>query len=407
MIHYGWVVAFTGTLVLVLSHGFGRMSYSVLLPSMVEGLSLTYTQAGLIATGNFMGYLSLAFVGGFLAARFGVRKVVFISLIVISASLFLTGWSSSFGAAFFARLLTGMGNGGSYVPMMALPAAWFAARKRGLAMGIVTMGTGTGLTITGLALPLFISTYGHQGWRYACFSMGFAVFVCSFICLALLRNHPGEKGLSMYGGTDEPAIGDGMAVFSVWSYLAGKREIWKQSSVYFMSGFSYIIYITFIVAYLTQEIGLDPATAGRIFAVLGFFAIFCGIIWGVISDVIGRNYAALLAYCVMATATLLLAFSGSLAGFYVSAVLFGSTAFSVPVIMAAAVGDTVGGRLAPAALGLITVFYGTGQALGPAVAGWMRDASGSFNSAFLLSASVSIVGAGMSLLLKKRPLRFL
>ena len=137
MFHYAWVVAFTGTLVLILSHGFGRMSYSVILGNMKDGLALNYTQIGLIGTGNFIGYLCLAVIGGFLASRYGPRKVLFVSLLVMGVSLFLTGLSDSFGFAFFMRLITGMGNGGSYVPMMALPAAWFAARKRGLATGIV------------------------------------------------------------------------------------------------------------------------------------------------------------------------------------------------------------------------------------------------------------------------------
>jgi hypothetical protein len=40
--HYAWVIAFTGTLVTILAHGFGRMSYSVILPSMKEGLAAYY-----------------------------------------------------------------------------------------------------------------------------------------------------------------------------------------------------------------------------------------------------------------------------------------------------------------------------------------------------------------------------
>jgi hypothetical protein len=65
MIHYAWIIAFTGTLVLMLTQGFGRMSYSVILPSMKDGLVLTYTQVGLIGTIS-VEYLSLAVVGGFL-----------------------------------------------------------------------------------------------------------------------------------------------------------------------------------------------------------------------------------------------------------------------------------------------------------------------------------------------------
>ena len=157
MIHYAWIIAFAGMLVTILAHGFGRMSYSVILPSMKDGLALTYTQLGSIAMGNFIGYLCLAIIGGFLATRFGVRRVVFISLIVIGVSLFLTGFSDSFSFAFFMRLFAGAGNGSSYVPIMALPAAWFVSKKRGLATGIVSGGIGAGLFLSGIILPPVIA----------------------------------------------------------------------------------------------------------------------------------------------------------------------------------------------------------------------------------------------------------
>jgi len=52
-----------------------------------------------------------------------------------------------------------MGNGGSYIPVMALPAAWFVTRKKGLATGIATVGTGTGLSLAGIKLPYFIVSF--------------------------------------------------------------------------------------------------------------------------------------------------------------------------------------------------------------------------------------------------------
>jgi MFS family permease len=89
-------------------------------------------------------------------------------------------------------------------------------------------------------------------------------------------------------------------------------------------------------------------------------------------------------------------------GFYVSAFVFGIAAFSIPTIMAAAAGDAVGGRLAPAGLGFITLFFGVGQALGPAIGGWLKDMTGTFTYAFALSAAVSLIGAAGSMILKKR-----
>jgi MFS family permease len=77
----------------------------------------------------------------------------------------------------------------------------------------------------------------------------------------------------------------------------------------------------------------------------------------------------------------------------------------MPAIMAAAVGDSMGGRLAPAALGFVTVIFGVGQSVGPAVAGWMKDTTGTFAGCFILSAAVSLLGAGGSLILKKKATR--
>lgn len=402
MVHYAWVVAFTGTLVLVLSHGFGRMSYSLILPPMREGLALSYTQVGLIATGNFIGYLCFAVLGGFFAARFGVRKVVFISLLVMGVTLFLTGFSESALFAFFMRMITGMGNGGSYIPMMAVPAAWFAMRKRGLATGIVTLGTGTGISLTAIFLPMLMSYYGKEGWRYAWFFMGATVFVMSFVCYGFLRNSPQEKGLEMYGGQEDVKTGPKVTLFSAFFDVVKEREIWKLGCVYFMYGFSYIIYLTFFVAYLTKEIGLTPKAAGDIFFVLGVFSIFCGVVWGSISDVVGRRMGSLGAYFTLALSYLIFALWNDNIGFYLSAIIYGITAFSIPVIMAAAAGDAVGGRLAPAGLGFITIFFGIGQAIAPYVAGYIKDATGTFVYALMLAAAVSIVGGFGSLILKRK-----
>jgi MFS family permease len=344
----------------------------------------------------------LAITGGFLATRFGVRKIVFLSLLVIGISLFVTGLADSFLFAFVMRLITGAGNGGSYVPIMALPAAWFVMKKRGLATGIVSGGIGSGLFLSGIILPPIMAAFGKEGWRYAWFFLGIIVIVLAFLCYALLRNNPKEKGFSMYGGEEEEKGGSKVTLFSALKDVVVELELWKLGSVYFLYGFSYVIYLTFFVAYLTKEIGLSPVSSGRIFAVLGIFSIFCGVIFGWISDVLGRRAGFMIAYLTLAFSYLIFAFSKDHTGFYLSAVVFGIAAFSVPTIMAAASGDAVGGSLAPAGLGFITLFFGIGQALGPVAGGWIKDTTGTFTYAFLLSAIVSLAGAASSFVLRKK-----
>ena len=118
--HYGWIVIFMGFVTTVAAHGFGRMAYTIILPAMRDGLGFNYTELGLLGTGNFVGYLTMALIGGFLAANFGSRIVISLALVLMGVTMILTGMAQSFPVAFFMRFLTGLGNGASYVPAMAL-----------------------------------------------------------------------------------------------------------------------------------------------------------------------------------------------------------------------------------------------------------------------------------------------
>jgi predicted MFS family arabinose efflux permease len=195
-----------------------------------------------------------------------------------------------------------------------------------------------------------------------------------------------------------------MTLFAAFRRVVGEREIWKLACVYVMYGFSYIIYLTFFVAYLTKEIGMSSAGAGNIFAIIGIIAIFGGLLWGAFSDVVGRRYACICIYLVLAFAYALPAFFHGAVVFYLSAVMFG-IAFSVPVLMAAAAGDAVGGQLAPAALGLITLMFAVAQTLGPFVGGRIKDATGTFTYAFMLCTAFAVAGALFSLLLNRKTQR--
>jgi MFS family permease len=83
-------------------------------------------------------------------------------------------------------------------------------------------------------------------------------------------------------------------------------------------------------------------------------------------------------------------------------VLFGLTAWSIPTIMAAAAGDLIGPDLAPAGVGFITLFFGIGQVMGPALGGYLRDVTGAFTVPFLVATSISLIGFLGSLLLLKK-----
>ncbi|MBU8849627.1 MAG: MFS transporter [Desulfobacterales bacterium] len=404
-IHYGWIVIFMGLVTTVAAHGFGRMAYTILLPAMKDGLNFDYTQLGLLGTGNFIGYLSMAIIGGFLAARFGPRTVIAFALALMGVTMILTGLAESFGFAFSMRLLTGLGNGAAFVPAMALGSAWFAVNKRGFATGIVSGGIGLGTFLSGIIVPFILTSYGADGWRYSWYILGSCVLLVAGIVFLFLRNHPEDKGLLPVGQEGKSDIRNASSNNKVsslnWSKVYRMKALWYLGIVYFFYGLSYIIYIVFFAAYLVKEMGCTAAWAGGLWATVGGLSIFCGVIWGSISDRIGRGKGAALAYLVLGISYIVYALFKSEAGFYLSAVLFGLTAWSIPTIMAATAGDFVGPRLAPAGLGFITLFFGIGQSIGPALGGYLADVSNSFTLPFLIAGGISFTGMIFSFYLKK------
>jgi MFS family permease len=177
--------------------------------------------------------------------------------------------------------------------------------------------------------------------------------------------------------------------------------IWYLGVVYFFYGLSYIIYMVFFAAYLVKEIGYTQEEAGALWALVGGLSVFCGVIWGGISDKIGRNQGAAMAYLVLGLSYVIYALIKAEYGIYLSAILFGLTAWSVPTIMAATAGDLVGPRLAPAGLGFIALIFGIGQALGPALGGYLADVSQSFSIPFLIAGGFSFVGMLLSFYLRR------
>lgn len=403
-LHYGWIVIFMGLLTTIAAHGFGRMAYTIILPAMKDGLQFDYTQLGLLGTGNFIGYLTMAIIGGFLAARFGTRIVITLALILMGATMILTGLANSFGYAFVMRLLTGLGNGASYVPAMALGSAWFAMHRRGFATGIVSGGIGAGTLISGLIVPPILGAYGPEGWRFSWYILGGLVLVVSGIVFAFVRSRPEEKGLTQVGAKYEgqSVASSGKKISSTdWTQVCKMGSVWYLGVTYFFYGISYIIYMVFFAAYLVKEMGYSQAWAGGLWAMVGGLSMFCGVIWGGISDKIGRSRGAALAYLVLGLSYVIYALIRMKFGIYLSAVLFGLTAWSIPTIMAAAAGDFVGPRLAPAGLGFITLFFGIGQAIGPALGGYLADVSQSFSIPFLVAGGLSLAGMVFSFFLKK------
>jgi MFS family permease len=401
--------------------GFGRFGYSAILPAMQKDLGISSAAAGSLASWNLGGYVVMAAIGGALASWFGPRKVVGIGSIIAAVGMFLTGISHGLAAAAGARLLTGIGGGMALVPSIALMSAWFDVRQRGMASGVVSSGSSLALVITGPVVPLIIASGGADGWRYAWFFFAGLTAVVGILTFIVQRDHPFREDLSEAAthaawrsveASDStfPETGAGAATaktLAAWRGMSARpvrtslnvksvlrsRYAWHMGFVYMAFGFAYIIYFTFFQKRLIVDLDFSAGQAGAFFMVIGIASLGCGVLWGAISDRVGRGRALALMSIVQAAAAALFAWWPTTPGLIISSAAFGLSAIAFPGIVGAGCGDQYGPKLASVSLGIVTVFLGIGQILGPYLAGHMADALGSLKYAYVLATGVFLVGA--------------
>jgi len=403
-LHYGLVVLALIVLAVFGSLGLARFGYTSILPAMQDSLKLSNSQTGELQSWNLLGYLLTVVFAGLLSTRFGARVVIPVALAITGTALVLTGLIPTFSGARLGRFLAGVGGAGGNVPAMALVSAWFGARRRGLASGAGVGGSSIGLMVTGPLIPAVLNRYGAEGWRVCWYVLGAMAFAICILCALFLRNRPEDLGLSPLGETDTGRLREGNKGASAldWSLVYRSGVLWHLAGVYFAFGFAYIIYSTFFIRYLVREGSFTATAAGLLWLKIGMVSGISGFVWGGVSDRWGRRLALVGVFGLQGVSFLLFGLSHDLPIVYLSAGLFAITAWSIPALMAALCGDLFGGRLAPAALGLITIVFGLGQVLGPYLAGRMADLTQSFSSAFVVAGFVALLGAGGSLLLPRK-----
>ncbi|MEE4377612.1 MAG: YbfB/YjiJ family MFS transporter [Candidatus Competibacteraceae bacterium] len=396
--HYGWIIVLTGILTVFIALGLGRFALGMLLPAMAETLALNYAQMGFISTGNFIGYLAAVLLSGFGAIHYGARAIIAVALLLLGLSLLAVSQAESFTAVLLLYFLTGLGSGAANVPVMGLVSHWFAPRWRGKAAGLIVTGNGLAIMFTGLLIPQVNQWIGAEGWRTSWLLFGLIGIAGAFVSLIGLRNSPQSLGLEPIG----VQTSTGSQVPSPSSEVKTERGIVVHlGSIYFLFGFTYVIYITFIVTTWVQERGIAETTAGTLWFWLGFLSLFSGPLFGSLSDHLGRKAGLIIVFALQGIAYVLVAATLPDFFLYLSFGLFGLCAWSIPSIMAAAAGDYMGPQRAVAAFGAVTFFFGIGQIAGPAVAGMMAEANNSFSSSYWLAAALAATAILLTAALRK------
>jgi MFS family permease len=388
-LHYGWVVVMVGTLTIFACLGLARFAFGMLLPSMREVLGMSYDEMGFLGTGNFAGYLAAVAIAPFLLRRFSPRQMIASALLLISLCMFGIACSSSYLAVLSLYACVGIGSGFANIPVMVLVSYWFRREQRGRAAGLIVVGSGFAIIFSGFIVPFLNAAFSQHGWRVSWLLLGLIVLMVALVAAFLIRNDPSEKGLTPVGVAQDleydPSTGKGQ--FSPLQILS------HLGALYFIFGATYVIYGTFIVTTMVEEYAFIEVNAGRFWSWVGFFSLFSGTLFGLLSDKVGRKKGLMAVFGVQTLAYLLVGSQLGPLALFGSVMLYGLAVFAIPAIMAAAVGDYLGKARAAAAFSIITFCFAIGQTLGPAVAGMVAESTGTFTGSYLFSAVLTGIAA--------------
>jgi predicted MFS family arabinose efflux permease len=251
----------------------------------------------------------------------------------------------------------------------------------------MVIGSGFAIIFSGFIIPVLNNSFGDNGWRTGGVLLASIVLLIALIAALLLRNDPTEKGLEPVGQMQDidydPSANKGsFSALKILTHLGG---------LYFIFGSTYVIYGTFVVTTMVEEYGFAEVSAGHFWSWVGFFALFSGSLFGILSDKVGRKKGLRAVFTVQTVAYLLAGSNIGTWAMFASVVLYGVAVFAIPAIMAAAVGDYLGKARAAAAFSIITFSFAIGQTLGPAIAGVVAESTGTFTGSYLASALLTTI----------------
>jgi MFS family permease len=384
------IMVFTGMLVALVVIVYGRLAYGLILPPMRADLGLSYQQAGSLGTITALGYLLFVLAGGVAASRWGSRRAVLLGLAAVTLGFAGLALASKYWLIVVLMALLGFGTAFTFAPMISLLATWYP-EQRGLVIGCMSAGIGAGMFIIGLLVPWLYTLFGANGWRVTWGVFAATAAVAMLLVFMVVRDPP----LAHSDASARPPSAD------KWLIYRNSRVL-TVATVYGIVGLTYIVQAIFMISFMVDS-GFSEATAGWMMAMMGLLSMASGPLWGRLSDVLGRANALTGAMSLVTVAMLLPLFAQSLPVFFVHFFLMGCAVNGMFTMIQAASTDQVAPRYIPIAFSFVTLFFAGGQFIGPAMAGWLIEWSGSFEIAIASTCVWLIVGLYLTQRIRRFP----
>ena len=261
------------------------VAYSAVLPLTQAAWGLSGKEAGMIQAAFHLGYLTSLFIVGFLADHFGAKRTYLLTGIAAwSSPILFVLFADGFWSAIWLHALTGLCQGGTYTPALALINDNVARERRGRAMGFLIAGSSAGyaicLLVAGAALKF-------TDWRGALGVVAMLPVFSWILGIVVLQQ---TKNLVHARPAGEPLLA---SLPAVWHNRRGMLSIWGYS----FHNWELLGLWAWLPAFLTAALllnGSSPENA-LLFTALTYIANIAGsIVGGTMADRWGRTQTILL-----------------------------------------------------------------------------------------------------------------
>lgn len=374
-------ILLAGIIGLFIGVGVARFSYTSLLPSMLADNTLSLTFSGILASINYVGYLSGSIFAIFIKDINTKVKYFRLGIILCILTTIIMGVTTNEVLWLLGRVIAGFGAAMALVVGAAIVMTKLNFQDKTKAMGIYFSGIGIALASSDIISRYVLSFSSWQNsWIVLTFCAiavaAYPLYILSFDKEISQKNekHPFNKAL--------------FSPFVVVLIVA-----------YFTEGVGFVIQGTFLPTILKSIEGLE-SVAGLSWLLVGLAGIPSSIIWMRLAHKYGSVNIIIIAMSLQIVGILIPTFSTNMYLNLFSGILYGATFVGLVALFM-----NLGGKLAASnpvmLMGALTTAYGIGQVTAPLYAVSLTHLTGNYNYALYLTAAIVLFGVLILLLAKK------
>ena len=403
----GWRMVAAGTGVLIMSSGIGFYGHGAFLDPLRESFQCSKSSISFALTLFFLTSGLGEMIIGRTVDRYGPRLLMVAGSIIFGAGLMLLSRLNSLWQLYILYPIMALGWSCTSVgPINTLISNWFA-RRRGLALSI----TMTGLSVGGIiVVPLVSWTIIKWDLGKTLFTLGVSyILAVTPLALFVIKARPSDVDQLPDGG-DPPlnparqvkAPFKNIPVNRLWTRLeaARTRAFWAITIAFFLALTGQVAFLVHQVSFLSKYLGVQGAS--NVVGLTALASIAARLALGAVIDRWDKNLVTIACFSAQGLAVLAMAFFHNKPVLYAGPFVFGLTMGNILMLQSLLVGECFGTLSFGAIFGLARMFTMIGAALGPLLAGYLFDLTGSYRIFFILVAVFS-AAASLVILAAKPP----